>query len=341
VEVLLDGRLRAAGEAYCGAPAGAQLKSTRYLLLSKNYPYKLAITKEGCRALFFAKTLGASYGKTLMLGRLNLLASEKNIREDIALFGGAGKRPEEVKFTDEYSEPLFEILGATQVDSMDFSDYEKAGIIHDLNRPIPAHLKGQYTAIVDGGTLEHVFNFPTAIRNCMEMLQPGGYFIGISPANNAMGHGFYQFSPELFYNLFRSEYGFEVQRMLIYTETESDAYPDWYEVADPSKVKSRIMLVNGLSTQLVVIAKKTREAALPDPITAQQSDYVMRWDIEKTVRGEEAGLQEPRIMRLYRRHTPVLVKKLIHAVIGPLIRRKVSDKSLGTFNPAHFKKIKF
>ena len=59
---------------------------------------------------------------------------------------------------------------------------------------------GQFDVVYDGGTLEHVFNFPVALRNAMELLRPGGRLFTIHTcANNLCGHGFYQFSRELFY----------------------------------------------------------------------------------------------------------------------------------------------
>ena len=79
-----------------------------------------------------------------------------------------------------------------------------------MNIPISDSSKDKYTVVIDGGSLEHVFNFPIAIKNCMEMLQVGGYFISLAPANNMLGHGFYQFSPELFYRIFSKENGFSV-----------------------------------------------------------------------------------------------------------------------------------
>jgi len=45
-------------------------------------------------------------------------------------------------------------------------------------------MTGAYTTVIDGGSLEHVFNFPQAIANCMNMVAVGGHFIGLSPANN-------------------------------------------------------------------------------------------------------------------------------------------------------------
>lgn len=70
-----------------------------------------------------------------------------------------------------------------------------------MNREIPGDFIEKYSMVLDGGSLEHVFNFPVAVRNCMQMLQVGGHYLAITPANNFMGHGFYQFSPELYFSI--------------------------------------------------------------------------------------------------------------------------------------------
>src|SRR6476646_5772715 len=175
----------------------------------------MGITKNCSTFLFYSKILGVAFDQTLMLGRLNLLTSKEEIQENIARFKNNVKQLKEVLFKDEYSEPLFEILGASKVDSIDFSDYEKASVIHDMNQPVPETLKDKYTAIVDGGTIENIFNFPVAIKNCMEMLRTGGHYIAITPVNNLMGHGFYQFSPELYYAVFAADNGFAIKKIVI------------------------------------------------------------------------------------------------------------------------------
>ncbi len=65
---------------------------------------------------------------------------------------------------DGYAEPLFEYLGANKAHALDYSDYEKPTVTHDMNEPLPEHLKSRYTVVLDGGSLEHVFNFPVAIK---------------------------------------------------------------------------------------------------------------------------------------------------------------------------------
>jgi len=216
----------------------------------------MGITANCSKFLFYSKSLGARFDHTLTLGRLNLFVTQKELAEQISLFSNNEKKLDEVEFTSEYSEPLFTILGARQTSSIDFSDYEKATIIHDMNLPVPGELKNKYTAIVDGGTIEHIFNFPAAIKNCMEMLQTGGHYIGITPVNNLMGHGFYQFSPELYYNIFSEDNGFTVVKAVMCTSDGKKLFSDWYEVMNPKSVRSRIMFTNSFPTYLMGLAKK-------------------------------------------------------------------------------------
>jgi 2-polyprenyl-3-methyl-5-hydroxy-6-metoxy-1,4-benzoquinol methylase len=98
-----------------------------------------------------------------------------------------------------------EFLGVAELDSIDYSAYEGATIMHDPNRPLPDELRGKFDAIIECGTLEHVFNFPVAIGNLMEMLKVGGYLFMTTVGNNLFGHGFYQFSAEIMYRIFTIE----------------------------------------------------------------------------------------------------------------------------------------
>ena len=57
------------------------------------------------------------------------------------------------------------------------------------------------------------------------MLMLGGHFILVTPANNWFGHGFYQFGPDLFYQVFNSDNGFCVKEMVV-TELNSKEYKE-------------------------------------------------------------------------------------------------------------------
>jgi SAM-dependent methyltransferase len=299
----------------------------------------MAITNNCAKFLFYAKSNGVHFGNTLTLGRLNLYATKERIQRNIIKFQNNSKQLNEVVFKDEYSEPLFQILGAESTDSLDYSDYEKATIVHDLNRPIPENLKNKFDAIIDGGTMEHVFNFPVAIKNCMEALKVGGHYIGISPSNNQMGHGFYQFSPDLYYRVFSNENGFRIKKMIITPLMETEEDVKWFEVEDPKNVNSRVMLVNNFPVSLMIIAEKL-EAVEIFKITPQQTDYANTWaasDSLKTgIRPEGIGMTK----HVFRNFVPKPLKNFLKNVYDLFTKEKIRTAELGEINPLHYKEIK-
>ena len=264
---------------------------------------------------------------------MNLYTSHEDIISDINKYKTNDKEISDVKFTDEYSEPLFEILGAEKTDSMDFSSYENATILHDLNLPIPDELKNKYSVVIDGGTIEHVFNFPVAIKNCMEALKTGGHYIGISPANNQMGHGFYQFSPELYYRIFCDSNGFKIKKMFINISTGTDIH--WYEVADPAIVNNRVMLVNNLPVSLLIIAEKIAEKNIFETIP-QQVDYTNTWNSHTSIKENKMQANESKLKFLYRKLFPKRLKIILRNVYNIIYVEKSEDKFIGEFNPKHF-----
>ena len=293
----------------------------------------MALTKNDCTLLFFSKKLGVSFKETLMIGRLNLYASQQDIKNAIQKYKTNEKEIKDVKFTDEYSEPLFEILGADKIDSIDYSAYENASIIHDLNLPIPDDMKNKYSAIVDGGTIEHVFNFPVAIKNCMNALKIGGHYIGITPANNQMGHGFYQFSPELYFRIFSEDNGFRIKKMLINVTVGEDT--NWYEVADPKVVNSRVMLMNNFPISLIIIAEKFAEKEV-FKIIPQQLDYANTWNAYNSIKENKIQSNESRMKFLYRKLFPKRIKIILRNIYNIIFVEKIKDNFIGEFNPDHF-----
>lgn len=233
----------------------------------------------GTRLLVKSQALGVDFSEVAMLGRQGLHISERDLQKIFIENGVKAAAADVLAACGGYAEPLMTAMGAKRVDSIDASAYEHATIIHDMNDPIPSDMKGGYSLVIDGGTLEHVFNFPMAIRNCLEMVRPGGHFIGVTPANNFFGHGFYQFSPELYFRVFAPENGYEIIRMLFYCDSRNARV---YEVADPNVVASRVLLTNALPSYLFVIARRVAEIPLFVHST-QQSDYEhYSWQDSKT-----------------------------------------------------------
>lgn len=75
---------------------------------------------------------------------------------------------------------IFRALGINSVKALDISDYEGAEVIHDLNTPLPDHLKGVADFVVDGSTLDNTFNPALTLRNFAELLRPGGRLIAVN-----------------------------------------------------------------------------------------------------------------------------------------------------------------
>lgn len=181
-------------------------------------------------------------------------------------------------FVAGYADKFFSFLGAAQLESLDASDYEGATIVHDLNRPIHEMLHEKFSAVVDLGTLEHIFDFPAAITNCMVAVRNGGYFLGAMPTNNAAGHGFYQFSPELLFRVLSKNNGFNIESMFLAEQSDEPPYgfARWEPVSDPMMLGHRVEFRTNRPTCLLVTARKLATVPLfSEPV--QQSDYVTVW----------------------------------------------------------------
>jgi len=231
----------------------------------------MGLDSDGAKFLFAARAAGVSFCNTATLGRQNFFPAPAHLQQLLDLQQPRLSAGEFLATSQGYAEKFLDYLGAEKVVTLDNSAYEGAAIVIDLNAPLPDALKNRFTAVIDGGCLEHIFNFPQAIKNSMEMLSIGGHFLGITPANNFCGHGFYQFSPELYFRIFSEANGFLVRAILT---KEKDR---WFQVADPEKFGGRVELQNNRPAYLFVLAKKIeeREIFFKAP---QQSDYARRWE---------------------------------------------------------------
>jgi hypothetical protein len=234
---------------------------------------------------------GVDFARTLTLGRQTLYMTQSEYAGVYAPASTSRLSPKGL-FADDF----LCSLGAGTLDAIDVSDYEGANIIHDLNLTLTTTPEQRWTCVFDGGALEHIFYFPTAIRNCMEATAVGGHFLTVCPWTGYAGHGFYQFSPELLYRVLSPENGFEVERMLIRLKGS------WREIIDPRKLGRRFEVQSRNPTVLFVSARRTREAdvfACPP----QQSDYVTMW-------AEELPPPEPAVHGLVRRLAETLLPGL-------------------------------
>jgi hypothetical protein len=216
------------------------------------------------------------------VGRLTLHVHPREIAQLVKLYPKCSAI-RSYRWGDNAEGVLKTITGAHEIVSIDYSDYEGATVVHDMNAPIGAshpELIGQFDLVIDGGTLEHVFNVPMALGNVMDLCRIDGFVLMANPSNNLCGHGFYQFSPELMYRVFSEANGFCIEKVLLTVckvmSVERDPHPRSYQVADPANTGRRIMIRNRRPVVIRTLAKKISSVGL-NYGNVQQSDYSAMW----------------------------------------------------------------
>jgi hypothetical protein len=243
------------------------------------------------KMLLDARRRGVSFEKTLTIAHQGLYLHPREVKqlrkEYLANDLHPARSPLDGYIWGQYSDSfLHDLLGAAKLDILDNSTYEGATFVHDLNQPVPQALWGKYDAVIECGSLEHVFNFPVAMASLMRMLRVGGSLFLSVPANNLCGHGFYQFSPELMFRVFSPENGFRLVRVVLlkarFPGVELGRTLGVYEVTDPATVRKRVGLLSSFPAMIMVEAIKTEDVT-PFTTAPQQSDYVALWRQEKGI----------------------------------------------------------
>jgi SAM-dependent methyltransferase len=272
----------------------------------------MGINVDALDFLLAARARGAHFREVLTIGRQALFELDAAAISRAFERVGQELSPEAAQHVmtghGGYADGLLQHLGAVEPNSLDASPFEGCTVLQDMNSAIPEHLENRFSAVFDGGTLEHVFNAPVAIANCMRMVRVGGHLLVATPTNNYAGHGFYQFSPELYYRVLSPANGFRVKRMLL---KEAGIRRRWYEVADPAALGRRVTLVNAAPTLLFILAEKTAPV-MPFSDPPQQSDYATAWSapIAQAGIGPSTGLGG-RTRAFVRRSAPAAATKII------------------------------
>jgi hypothetical protein len=145
-----------------------------------------------------------------------------------------------------------------------------------LNKDVPADLYNRYDLIYDGGTSEHVFNFPKVLENYNRMLKVGGRIIHALPSSNFVDHGFYMFSPTVFVDYYASnkwdiintffiKHSFKNNKISIYS----------YEPSCFSRYSFGGF--NKGMYEVFFVARKTDNSTFTASV--QQGNYLRRWNI--------------------------------------------------------------
>ena len=175
-----------------------------------------------------------------------------------------------------HCETIFGMLGFTQISVLDYSRFEGADIQFDLNRPeVPADLNGRFDAIIDHGTLEHVFHLPNALNALFRMLKIGGRLFVSAPAGNFFDHGFYMLQPTLFADWFAAN-NWRVESMQIaqFTSNQVDE-PCFFTDYEPG-LFDRVSYGKLDNKLYGTVSVATKTASTTGDVCPQQGIYARR-----------------------------------------------------------------
>jgi len=173
--------------------------------------------------------------------------------------------------------------------------------------------------------------------NISDLCNDGGAILHALPASNYCGHGFFQFSPELFFSVYSNANG--------YTETEvfiADLSREsiWFQVERPENGQ-RAEVTS--ATPLIVLCRTVKSKTFSHE-NVQQSDYKHVWDLhtsgEDTAVRKGNGIVEKifaagkrvefpvglyRLLDRYRMHTRLKGETALSNKNRHLTKRRISD----------------
>lgn len=247
----------------------------------------MGLDTEVVKMLMRCRNHGVQFSSTLTLGKQSFFPSIKETQTIFKKFGFNPDQGTQIAESKPSSDPFWTFLGAEKLDCMDASSYEGANLIHDLNQPLPdSFANTKYSTVCDIGTLEHVFHFPNALHSVLNLVDINGHFLSFTTMNNYSGHGFYQFSPELFWQVLNETNGFQIESMIA---MEYGPRFHWFEVRNPEQLGKRINLVNSYRVLLFTQARRVSNKPILSKCP-QQSDYSEVWK-DGSQANEKAGVK--------------------------------------------------
>ncbi|HEY8962012.1 MAG TPA: hypothetical protein VIM57_07370, partial [Luteolibacter sp.] len=237
----------------------------------------MGLDLQGIRYHCGLKKKGCVFRRVAMLGR-QVFASDVEVKPLLRTARRAGLELDPVRVErwlttpGRFVEDFYRWLGAEVVESFDVSNYEGATRLWDMNEPLPGAEAGGYDFVFDGGTLEHVFRFPDALRGALALVAPEGAFLSATPANSYLGHGFYQFGPDLPFSILHSGNGFELGGVHL-VEMRHEAV--FHEVLPPGAARGRALASTPWPAQMFYWGRRT--GPIPERLTAVQPDYEEAW----------------------------------------------------------------
>jgi SAM-dependent methyltransferase len=236
-----------------------------------------------------AMTLGGDLqrGRVVTFGVQKVEATRSDIRHALKAHGfpvpaeAAGCADGDIVSHD----TLFALLGYGRIDSIDYYPDEGPSLVLDLNLPLPSHVGPDFDLVYDGGTMEHCFNTVQLLRNAAHLTAPGGMVIHHVPMNNWVDHGFYQFSPTLFFDFYQASGFVDLEMKIHFMDGDKESYVAY----DPARDPPLPYALGGKKRVLAFFSARRRsESAVPTPTSLIQGRY------RATFGGQDSGKRSVR-----------------------------------------------
>jgi len=211
------------------------------------------------------------HGNLLTLSRYYINFDKEFFNRICRASGWSVEISEDIPFLND--EIIFHTLGFEHLESMDYSDYEWANIIHDLNDTnVSKNMIGKYDFIIDAGTIEHVFNLRNVLENIYKMLKIGGTFFFHQPTFDGLNHGYYNFSPCLFHDYFK------VNNYQINAIVPHSIKDDFVYLADPqiNDICVKMPIIEGSHNMVFGSVTKTKKTSFD--VMPYQVNFPVLWD---------------------------------------------------------------
>src|SRR5437899_4151427 len=167
--------------------------------MGRSHTTDVALIKAAARLILREHARMAFRGPVLCLGVPDIYLTRKELRA--SLLDGPVSTPEDGFVTDT---EFFEAMGIHDRTSIDIpGSANRPNLIHDLNQPIPADLRGRFNLVIDPGTMEHVFDVRTGLTNVVHALAPGGTVIHFVPIYSYNG-GYFSINPNVMHDFYEA-----------------------------------------------------------------------------------------------------------------------------------------
>lgn len=162
----------------------------------------MAITWGEAEYLIYLSREKILRGKVATFGRMTMLVTGQEVKRLAKRLNfnadGIAKLPD----TTIDDQAFFLALGVDELVSIDAVDIDSPTMIGDLSKTLPEELHGQFDAVLDSGTMEHVANFTSCLENACRLAKVGGHVIHSIPSTNFLDHGYFSISPIFYVDFF-------------------------------------------------------------------------------------------------------------------------------------------